>query len=183
MKKQFITQWYFASLLLLASQLQAQKQSVEWSETYIRENVAFTSIKGRSVSVENFVYEIKVTDFNKSISMPVGFGLNGIVFSDDGLGNDLVKGDGVYTSREQVKATEGNARVLERSYSFHDESFKYTAAFRQAGESGGTEVSGPGIKCKFRKCGCPCRSGYTCRACEWWGWQCWEVYDCEISLF
>jgi hypothetical protein len=113
--------------------------------------------------------------------MPAGFGLNGIVLTDNGLGYDLVKGDGIFTSDEMFTVTPERSRTISNNYTVFDERFVHTEDLRSSGESG-SEVSGPGIKCKIRKCGCPCRAGYSCRACEWWGWQCLELYDCEVSI-
>jgi len=167
--------------LMISSAVNAQKQAIEWSETYLRENIAFTNITGRSISAQDFVYEMKVTDFKKTIPLPTGFGLNGKVFSDNGQGFDLVKGDGIYTSHEAYQMDASNARVRQQPQTVFDESFKYGSTLKQAA-GGSTDVSGPGISCKIRKCGCPCSNGSTCPACEWWGWQCLQLYDCVVTI-
>jgi len=180
MKKGILSGLCAVGFILLMANARSQKQAIEWTEAYIRENVAFTNISGRAVSADKFVYEIEVADFKKTVPMPPGFGLNGIVFADNGLGNDLVKGDGIYTSDDLFQMTAERSSLIQKNYSVYDEAFLFEQNLKEAGSE--TEVSGPGIKCKIRKCGCPCRNGYSCRACEWWGWQCLQLYDCEVSL-
>ena len=166
--------------VLISSFAQGQRQPTEWSETYLRENIALSNITGRAISAQDFVYEMKVTDFKKTIPLPEGFGLNGKVFSDNGQGFDLVKGDGIYTSHESYRMDASNVKVRQQPQTVFDESFKHKSSLRQGGSS--TDVSGPGISCKIRKCGCPCSNGNTCPACEWWGWQCLQLYDCVVTI-
>ena len=160
-------------LLLFSTSLFAQKESNEWTEEYIKHNIAFTNITARVISSDLYVCEIRVTDYSKSLPMPDGFGLNKVTFSDNGEGNDLVKGDGVYSSMDPIKFLNGKPDVLTKGYNIFDENYK--GKFQ-------TGVSTEGFGCKIRKCGCPCPT-YTCRACEWWGWSCMELYDCEIIFF
>lgn len=180
MKHRYLVPLVFVSLII-CSIGSAQRKTVEWSETYLRENIALTNITGRSISAVDFVYEITVKDFKKTIPLPEGFGLNGKVFSDNGQGFDLVKNDGIYTSHESYKMDASNAKVRQQPQTVFDESFRYGASLKQAGAAG-TDVSGPGISCKIRKCGCPCSNGGTCPACEWWGWQCLQLYDCVVTI-
>jgi hypothetical protein len=164
-------------MFLVALKSQAQKQIGEWTEEYLKQNIALTKIKARVVSPDFYVCEITITDFNKKLPLPEGFGMKGLVFSDNGTGNDLVKGDRVYSSTEQIKFLNGQPKILEKKSIYYDENFQYKPSLDS---DNGSQTK---IGCKFRKCGCPCRAGYTCRACEWCGWQCWEVYECEFAIF
>ncbi len=161
-------------LLFLSISLFAQETNNEWTEEYIQHNIAFTNIKARVITSDFYVCEITVTDCNKSLPLPVGFGLQGQTFADNGVGNDLVKGDGVYSSIDQIKFLNGQPDVLVKGFKIFDENYQC----KSKTESNKTD----GFGCKIRRCGCPCPT-YTCRACEWWGWSCMELYDCEIIFF
>ena len=160
-------------LIILSINLFAQERNKEWTEEYIQHNIAFTNIKARVITSDFYICEITVTDLSKSLPMPMGFGLNGQTFADNGVGNDLVRGDGVYSSTDQIKFLKVQPEILAKRYKIFDENYQ--------GKSQ-TGVSSDGFGCKIRKCGCPCPT-YTCRACEWWGWSCLELYDCEIIFF
>lgn len=182
MKKRVYVQLFFLGMLALTAHSYGQKQLMEWPESYLRENIAFTDFRGREISSTSFVYELKVTDFKKTVPLPAGFGLNGKVFSDDGQGNDKVRGDGIYTSHETFLSSAANAKIRAESLSIVDQSFRHGVSLRQAQTESSVEDVGPGIKCKFRKCGCPCTNGKTCYACKWWGWQCVEIVECEVEI-
>jgi hypothetical protein len=164
----------FIGLLLSSITLFAQNGSKKWTEEYIQQNIAFTKFTARVVTSDFYVCEITVTDINKSIPMPEGFGLNDVSYADNGVGNDLIKGDGVYSSVDQIKFLNGRPKILTKDYKIFDQNYK--------GKAEMNSVISDGIGCKIRRCGCPCPT-FTCRACHWWGWDCLEVYECEIILF
>lgn len=188
MRKKIFVQLFFLGMMALTADSFGQKQLMEWSENYLQENISFTDLKSREVTATTVVYEVRVTDHRKLLPLPVGFGFNGKVFADNGRGYDRVSGDGIYTTMEAYPVTAGSARLKQNPVSIIDQSFKYnnSVSMKQAGESGSDGVldDGPGIKikCKFKKCGCPCTNGKTCTACEWWGWQCIMIESCEVEV-
>ncbi len=163
--------------VLSISPTHAQKGLDNWTEEYIKANVAITAIRARPVSEFTYVSEIVLRDFGNARARPQGFGMKGIVYADNGRGTDLVAGDGVYSSTTVLKYRAGQPREKERNTVFTDEGFLHSdqLAF-------GQEASKIKIKCKFKKCGCPCPGGGTCPACQWFNWSCWEVTECELEL-
>lgn len=157
----------------------AQKvQQRDITQEYLQQNIAFTKIAAKGVSSTTYATEITLTDFSKTSSLPTGFGFKGQVFGDDGQGYDKIRGDGVYTSKSLSKFTNGYVESKVSNQIFYDESFSFKDEV-QKDESLAGKVK---IGCKFKKCGCPCTSGGTCIACTSWGWSCWEITECEITL-
>ncbi|MFZ1527418.1 MAG: hypothetical protein WAT19_01625 [Ferruginibacter sp.] len=145
---------------------------------YIKKSVAITKTAAREISKTEYVVELTLTDYAGTQKLPTGFGLKNAVFVDDGIGNDLKAGDGVYTSKEKFLFKTASRQDLEKNTVYFDESFSYIAKI-------GTDKSLIGkikFSCKFTKCGCPCSDGGTCPACTWWGHSCWIISECEIGI-
>ena len=143
------------------------------SAAYMSENLAITSIDLVDQKDGSFVFQIKLTDFSGKKQLPEGFGFSGVTFTDDGKGNDPKAGDGIYHSKEL-----GDYKKL-KNRDFLDvvivgNQFKHHQKL--------SKVSTKGIGCKFVPCGCPCDNGTTCNACYWFGWSCWKIESCEISI-
>ena len=81
------------STLPLFCQLTAQAAGIYWAN-----NVAILDMRIRTVSATVYTREIVIRDFDGTIELVAGFGFGPDFFADDGQGNDLVAGDGVFSS-------------------------------------------------------------------------------------
>ncbi len=171
--------------LLYFSSIGQQSKGDKITDDYLNQNIAFTKIEKRNLESGLYLVEISVKDFNKSESLPVGFGLKGLAFSDDGKKNDLKANDGIYTSTTALNLSEKQSDILGRqivgsSFQYYQELYLNSSSNNVNHLLQVSQVYSI-FKCKFKKCGCPCPQG-SCPACEWFGWQCWEVTECEIGL-
>ena len=78
------------------------------NEAYVKQNLALVDARVRSIDKEFFVKELLWVDFGKSGEVADSVDFQDEEFADDGIGNDLVKGDGIYTSLKQY---EHNANI------------------------------------------------------------------------
>ncbi len=148
-------------------------------EDYFKRNIAITDVKARNVGIDKFVIEMSLIDFNKSSSLPEGFGFNhNITYADNGKEYDLIKGDGIYTSIQTFSFEElikmGGTKISGDPKFYIDEKFQYIAEIEQK------PTFGIRIKCEFELC-CPCVGG-SCPACDWFGWKCWNAKKCEVEI-
>ena len=168
--------------IALANLAQAQRGGADGGSDPFSEHVAFTGFFTRNLSSGVYVREIKLVDFSGGRILPVGFGVLGTTFADNGQGNDLVAGDGLYTSTDTYAITAAKAgnpvdvSVSASNQIVVDESFQHDSQL----ESDEYRVKVK-VKCKIKKCRCPC-GNMTCPACEWWGWSCIEWEWCEIEV-
>lgn len=169
---------FVALNFLLISSCFAQSAEVDVvSEQYFNENIAITRIKARVLSNGTYVLELTLKDFNRSLRLPRGLGLNDFVLSDDGLKNDLVASDGVYSSTNALRFKNGQPSTLEKDYQITGARFRFTSALDLQ-----TSVEKVKVGCKMTKDGCPRPDGSSCYACIWFGWQCWSVTECNVDL-
>jgi hypothetical protein len=139
---------------------------------YIDENVAIIDVSTIDVGKNMIASVITLKDFNGSKSLPEGFSLNGYTFMDNGNFNDRKANDGRYTSKEtKVNSNLKNNNKLNTVFT--------TSSFQYQNE---LNYQYRGIGCSFERCGCPSSCG-SCPACDWYGWDCWRVKECEIMLF
>jgi len=150
---------------------------VEAQSDYIEKHVIISGVKARPVLKNQYVVEITLKDYQKTSKLPKGFGYSNKIFGDDGTGNDLIPGDGVYTSKEISTFSSTNRSNLDRNTIYYDPNFMHKA------ELNNERVLQPKIKisCKFGKIGCPPPTG-TCTACVQLGWQCWGLTECKVGL-
>lgn len=139
------------------------------------ENVAIMDLSAQKNSDGTFNYVIKLQDFSGRTQLPVGFGMKGYTFADDGRGMDQKAGDGLYTAKEKRSLS-----VLQ-DYPI-TETVYYDSAFSHAHQLVNANGQRIGISCTFVQCGCPCSNGNTCLACTEFGWQCWMVKSCKVDL-
>lgn len=151
-------------------------QQIDFS--YFKKNIAIVNVNNYKVLnsevTNNSVFTVTLKDYSGKNSLPKGFGLNGIVFSDTGKNNDKKAGDGIYTSHDLFPAKNLNNFS---NQGFADETFQHSAQV----DEGGIKFT---IKCKIVKDGCcPCPGeDKTCPACYWWGWSCWSITECEFGI-
>jgi hypothetical protein len=139
---------------------------------YIDENVAIIDVSTIDVGKNMVASVIALKDFNGSKSLPEGFSLNGYTFMDNGNFNDRKANDGRYTSKEtKVNSNLKNNSKLNTVFT--------TGSFQYQNE---LNYQYRGIGCSFERCGCPSSCG-SCPACDWYGWDCWRIKECELILF
>ena len=136
------------------------------------ENVAITDINTVDNGDNTFYYTITLKDFSKLEALPSGLGLNGYIFMDNGQFNDAKANDGIYSSKEHKPLSWLTSHPINKKV-FYDQEFKYQNSLQR---------SARGLSCKFERCGCPCSNGYSCPACDWHGFNCWIITECQIGI-
>lgn len=156
----------------------AQTKTLRIEEsTYFQQHVAIVDAKVRSLSPTTYVRQLNLRDFAGQEPLPARLGFKTDGFADDGTGNDVVAGDGIYTSKDSYPHTsdvpytgmEPRSAIAGpvTDYGFtHDQELSKMA-------------SGPGIKVKMKRCACP--QECTCLACQW-GWTNWCLLVEEVEI-
>jgi hypothetical protein len=148
----------------------------------IRQHVAFSGSFTRNLNEKVYVKELILVNYSKMKILPEGFGLKEVTYADNGKGYDLVKGDGIYTSVDRFEITPkqaGNTIGVSVPVSDQivvDHSFKHHEDLNN-----GLNRLKIKVTCDFYKCGCPCKT-FTCNACIWWGWSCWAMGNCSVTV-
>jgi len=142
-----------------------------YSSTYLHENVALYDRFIRSLDSNEYVIELEFMDFDGSATLPSVLSFEGLEYFDDGTGNDLTSGDGVYTS--EVPHSHNISYPYDANnlhYSISDE-FMANPAFLYKYELENDTDRGSIVKikleCDFGTCECSV-SWCTCLACVWW---------------
>ena len=156
---------------------QAKEEKVTLTSDYILKNVAATDAKIRSLNEDSYVRILVVKDFDGSIELPLIFGMGDDIFYDDGTKNDLIAGDGVFTSEASYEHTASipyMADAIERSVInspiTSGETFQHTEALAEYFPRG-AQARGPEIT--FGLCWCPTEC--WCLACAIADTYCWYV--------
>lgn len=136
-------------------------------------NIAFTEpVSIKKANSNSYYYEIRLINFGDE-KLPIGFGLNGKTFIDNGTFNDEFSGDGIYSSKENhSKLNVINSKSSSGSYIYDDKLFAH---------KNNKVLENRGVGCEFVPCGCPCGE-FTCIACELFGWSCLKITRCEIII-
>lgn len=166
-------------------------------EAYFNEHVAFVEFGRRSVSLTKFVKTIELKAFYQPERLPQSFNLDGVTYMDNGQVNDLVSGDGIYTTGATYEKSVENAllggKVYERSnLAVVDPQFQHRSELAlylngtgdegPVGDPTGLSKDGPTVKAsidcdvKFGTCGC-----YA----DEWGWCdccCVTFYNCKVHI-
>lgn len=190
MKKQSILSFVFVFLLLVSCQnddmihkeaTQKTDQSANAAgkagidETFIKENVAITDGRILSISKTEYVKQLVVINFSTTAVLPTQINFDNQEFFDDGLNNDLVAGDGTYTTNTKYPHSASVPFVtLNDSYSVLDNilidtSFQHLAALdKKKGIGGGPTAT---LTCDIKwVCGC-------------WGTCCgFQVSNCSFTI-
>ena len=137
------------------------------------------------ISDEKYAFTINVVDFSESIDLHEAYMIDDIEYSDNGLFNDEVANDGVYTSVQKyriVNQERNKTNVLSTQIINKSDHFKYEESLNDYLNK---NVLDEKIKIKF---GCKVRTA-TCPETSWWN-DCWfgspctciDFYDCEASI-
>ena len=176
-------------LFLIAISCSVEENSIKDDNAevqYLKENAAITSASVRSINESQYVREITLSDFAKTSTLPKIFGLDTDIFKDDGLGNDLKAGDGIYTSEavlnhsNEVKFTNYSSKSA-TEFVFASDEFKYVDQLKHTSSANAKEAGGEiSIGCKIGFM--TCSQGATCNACYFYNATCFYLYDCEFKI-
>lgn len=150
----------------------------EISQAYLEKHLAITSIKARVLSNSEYVVEITLKDYAGTAVLPAGFGSGDRVYADDGRGYDLVRADGIFTTKEKYTFKTDDRTNLESDRVIYDPNFQHKSAV----EGDPNLQAKIKFTCKFAKVGCPPPNGGNCPACRYWGWSCWELQQCDVGV-
>jgi hypothetical protein len=105
MKKVF---FYFATSLLAVSafMFSCQKESstditAKTEQSLLKENLAILDLRVRTLDKDMYVKEVVLQNFSSEPFKKDFLTIKGKNYSDDGTSNDLIAGDGIFTSSEQ----------------------------------------------------------------------------------
>jgi hypothetical protein len=140
----------------------------------VKQNVAFTDARVRSLDENFFVRELHLVDFSRTMELPDLFEFDEVVFNDNGLGYDERERDGIYTSAQKFEHTEnvtyqgqGVSKSVLKSC-LADPGFLYREELMNYMESSENMLSAQKIKVKF-DCDvyiCNCNT-CKCISCGW----------------
>ena len=160
---------------------------------YFKENIAFLDARIRGISQEEFVKEIVLKDFSSLSKLPPSIGFEEGIFSDDGLINDLIAGDGIYTSKDSYSYTKSLASltkgeiksvldevVIDKSFKHRDQLNSTLKVKDQDADNQVLESRGPvaTIECdvEFGTKGCYAQKWGWCDSC------CVTVSNCRVKI-
>ena len=136
---------------------------------------------GYAYEAEIAPYQLKIVSFNNLVLLKNQYFIDGVAYTDDGKFNDLVAGDGLYTSVNKLSYKSDLDRTdvvnFNEVFKYQDELYKY---MHDAGDV--AEKTSVSLSCKIRIARCP--------ETNWWN-SCWplespcnciEFYDCELTL-
>ncbi|MFT5862558.1 MAG: hypothetical protein ACI828_001207 [Flavobacteriales bacterium] len=157
--------------------------SVALSATEFEESVLIlqdlSEFLGKSELKKSLTLEL--VNFNDSRKLLPAYRINGVEYSDNGKFNDIVAGDGVFTS-VTTHRVKGSAEALS-ARGAKSNAFAYTQellSFRKGIYA--SSQRGIGLSCKIRLVTCPETTWYN--SC--WPMsspcQCVEFFDCEVSV-
>lgn len=158
-----------------------------FDSSYASKHIIFHELFHRSLDSVTYIKEIHVVNFDTSTSvatLPTYFG-DDIVFADDGLLEDSVAGDGLYTSVDTFVHDSINQFLDYNRTPKWGSSVGFGFQFQHSSDLGNyrspmTGVAKAKIGCKIRLCSCP--GECWCLACELFDTYCVDFYDCEASF-
>lgn len=163
------------------------------SSKFLRQNISIFDARVRSTSKAQYVRELLLPNFSDKPWDKTSIGFDGYLFEDNGLKNDLIKNDGIYTSVDQfyhndkVPFLEGELvrSVLEmpivspefiQTEALQDFAYKYE--LDRPGAPNG-RVAGPvaTIECDVKICSTGCIADWI-----WSGFGCVCVSNCKVKF-
>lgn len=133
------------------------------------------------------VLTVDLVSFDENVPICNEYYIDSIQYTDDGQYNDLVAGDGTYTSIQSFQVNSDSLELksgqIGMTYLHKGADFKYEKELAKYINTRYTEkAAGVSVSCKMRLVECPETS--------WWN-TCWplpspctcvEFYDCEVSV-
>lgn len=127
---------------------------------------------GFKINESRYLLRIKIDQIDPSINFPSGLFFNGVEFKDNGLGNDKVKGDGIYTSIKEILIEEEkpNFRKLEKWVTLQNKTNPNLSCIG----CNSIDLAGPGEACLDEG---------TCPEFDWWSnYFCVCGSDCYFCI-
>lgn len=190
---------YLALLALVASTIffnscapeaEENKQIEASTEVeFISQNIAFFDARLRSMDETKYVKEIVLTNFGTEAWDKEAITYKSTVYTDNGEGFDLVKGDGVFTSEytymhDQKHPYDAKHTVVSvMSQPLVHTTFQHQAALKTAGQQyelrqGDSKLIEVTCPVEFGTCGCYADEWGLCNCC------CVTIHtdDCEVTI-
>lgn len=195
MKKIIVTT--LLSMFLISCQTGSREENVSENNDKLnisslaKENSDTTDLFNKSVAILKFNYDqepsenvaltARILSFDSNYTLLPVYKLNGVEYSDNGLFNDQVAGDGVYTSVERFSISEND--IYNGVEALIGDGFLFKDQLIQQIKSDYASKVGPkaSIKfgCKTKLIKCPNTSWYNT---SYFGEPCVLFYDCELSV-
>lgn len=128
-------------IFLFNEEIKAQSTGWEYNEGYARANIAYSQFMKLGLTDQLYAKCVKGVNYLEPGKIPAIVSIDGEEYRDDGSLHDLVKGDGIFTSKETSKYRDGELRaepgkyyVLQTNYIIHDSTFAHVIEKKIAGE-------------------------------------------------
>ena len=156
--------------------------SASFTASYVADNIVIYDRFRRSLDPTEYVIELQIMDFDGSATLPIVMSFDGNEYFDDGIGNDLISGDKIYTAED---VNPHNA-----TYPYDSNNLRYSVSnefitgnnFLYSTELDDTD-RGSIVKfiCKFNTCSCS--STCYCYGCDLFGGPgCFWLSDCSVEI-
>jgi hypothetical protein len=174
---------FLATTLLLALAVSCSQEEIVSSDVSQKDflkSVAIvqtnSTINAKGGNGSTVALTIELFNFNKSYVLQSQYIIEDVEYYDNGQSNDLVAGDGIYTSVKSFERSQlSNQSQLKIATS---EMFKYSDQLSNIIKKkykSGARTQGVGVTCKV-----------DLRPCSgWWSWcgcDCVYIHDCELEV-
>jgi hypothetical protein len=163
------------------------KSTFETSVAIIQNGIDINKYSSKSSG--DFSLKLKLKNFDPNFELSPVYKFDGIEYSDNGLFNDEIAGDGIYISVQKFnyasKRNLYNGITINKSEKFeHTEKLNAFLLSNYTNNKSNIQSKvRPKLKfklgCKVRLVDCPDTSWYNT---SWFGEPCVEFYDCEASV-
>jgi hypothetical protein len=166
----------------------------QFTSDFFAKNVAIVAATERSISEKEYVRQIRLKIFEGTQTGPIVIGNDAYGFVDDGTGNDLVSGDGIYTTVNSFPYTDANAfnpeapeksvlsaAIVNRNFGHREELKEFLNDNPPVPGADGLEIS---LECDVTWCSCSSKCG-GCYVS--WGARrgcvpCPKFTDCKLTI-
>jgi len=162
--KQFNLIFVFTILFAAFSCHSTEEAAPEFNKDQFLESVAIVGPFTTDLGNGTFSKTVEIKDMSGSLKLSGGFKINGSEYSDKGLFNDQIAGDGIYTSVEVFNSEEVNQKLPEEVIAMVSPKFKYAdePIFSNYASINGRTQGGS------IKIGCESITLEECRDEHWW---------------
>lgn len=179
--KNIVTSIAFTLVMLIGFGVNAQKNNKPTFETSVVIIENGTDYLNSKPS-DKLAFKLRLKSFDSSFKLSPVYKLDGVEYSDNGLFNDKVAGDGIYTSVQKLEySTKKNLYdgiTVNKSDKF-EHSDELNSFLLSSYASKGKPKLVVKLSCKVRLVDCPNTSWYNT---SWFGEPCVEFYNCEASV-